>query len=782
MIGKLLSNPFRSHDVLSSTKAASPTPTVPVLDSPLSPAVFDDRAYIESSDSFSNKVPISVIQEADTLNLLYGSTSLPVTFAETNPAKDIRIAVIADAPFLDHALFDTQTAVEPGQHSGASANWFSEDIPTFRDLQERVFGSSQIKYNGPTTKLHPFPLASTSSTSYNKWLVSRLFRLKPKSAQRPNPSPSGNPPAAESTARPVKVADYTCAICVFVSPSNSHSCITNFWDELNAALLPLQRTIAARLASVLPLSFRELQRDFQRGGASFGSISLDDEIKLVVDLFRQRFLGAVSVPRVICGQKRWSTLLDELRWAVFHFDAPFVAQLLASFVKYNPQLVTLNIRSAAALGNIRTRTVVVGDRIITRRLIFILSELIHDSYSDSLKDYGAPRQIKLQPAAQYDDDSTDDDSEISLALRSTSINSLCSASVLPVQGSEGWEVSNSHEAPVAESPSICTMSHVIRPSFTARSLSSSSGSSLAAVSRMAAIAQNNSIQNVAASMMRKAATLSSSFSTASFTNSFPWQRHQERANSVASVGSVDDIMFHSPPKLEERLFNDYEYYSESIPPAPRSARLPRSNQGRSSIGIPTLTTNTRSNSVDSRLSSHSSSLALSLMVDQSDGSIQSTSSTYTSAFSTSYESVAIPSKSAVCLDVPAIDEDNDVFDSLGSAEQWNPLHVTPAVVTPVAGYLNKFHPDFVIQGCPPKVDLQERIVKTMKSEGAEGPTLILNSVRGEIQVLECGRTTSSAVTSDEIKKVEQFIESILTDDGNVLERLRHGYESRFDIL
>lgn len=875
MIGKLLSNPLRAFDGLSpsnntnttTSSARSPrhsplvrsTSTLACSSSQhsfhASPSLFDDAASIKSSSSSSaaNKPPISVLDEADTLNLLYGSTTLSASSSKSSPYKDIHVTIISDVPFLDYAFFDSQTALaDLASLNNSSSNnmmnrppppptWQSADMPSFRDLQERVFGSSQIKYHGPTTKLHPFPTSAASSSSSSsssragsqKWLVSRLFRL----ASAPNPNPDsnninvsnsdplantlGNPPAAPALAHGADanvtavtgeedrrrrseqvVADYTCAICVFVTaPANATAteadaaqpCITQHWDELNAALLQLQDTVAARLAAQLPLSYRHFQRDMVR---SFHCFAADDVVKHAVDSFRHRFLDAVNVPRVLCGQKRWPALLNELQWAADHFSKSFLPLFLATFIKYNPQLIAGSTQAQSSPSSpsltgfvgpdAAVRTVVVGDRITTRRLIFILSSLISGPALE--KPHGGRAKFRhsmdgYDAAAPYEHGTSPPFNKSSSTLGLCGSNS----SVLPVQGTGGWEVYTSSEASVAECAGICTMSHVIRPAFTS-SFSSSSGSSLAAVSRLPGARNSISIQNVAASVMRKASTLSSSFSSSLFTNSFPWQRRQERANSVASTASVDDIMFHSPPDVDER-FGEYEYFTEMPHNSLRYGAY-KTGSLKPPKHVATLTPNSRSNSVESQVSSNYSS-ALSLMMDHSGESAESSTSCPGSLFSSSYESVPIYSKNAVCLDVPAIDEDSECFETLAANEYWPKetpsLGVSAATTSPVAGYISKFHPDFVIQGCAPSRGLEDRILSAMQTDPSSSSsptqTLILNSLQGELCILDsAGRTQPPNVTLEEVKKAEHYLETIFALEGNqAFEALKKCYESRFDI-
>lgn len=918
MIGKLLSNHLRPS--ASSSVSIEDLVHLPPQLLSLNPNNNTTPSSTKSLESVS-KPPISVIDEADTRNLLYGSTNLRQTpLAHIDPARDIRVAVISDIPFVDYPFFDSFSIapeLATGYHQSQlqQQHPWASDIPSFHALQDRVFGSSQIRYNGPITKLHPFPLAADSTS--HKWLVSRLFRLEstcgvvgagsvgsPGNGADPssslslsttdNSSPPVDPnplyPASQVAAQPPpgasasdldvsgsqavlgtapKVANYTCAICVFItSPGTEEneidgetdtdgksSCITNYWDELSAALLQLQLVVAAKLAKRLPLRFREFQHDAAR---YYQCGAVDDQVRHAVDAFKSRFLGAVRTPRVACGQKRWPELRDELRWAARQYGPEFVAKMIATFVKCNKSLVAPNRGPA---GQIKARTVVVGDRITTRRLIFLLAALIHDSYSEVYQDSAAPAKLPKSRRTQDLEDDLDDLPPV------RQVHSNASAtSVLPVQrsGMGGWEIPKAGEAPVAESPGICTMSHVIRPSFkwssssaSPSSLSTSSGSTAASTSHSAIsrLASANGLQHAAVSMFRKATTSfsfsardlspsgsgsassalsavsASSFTTAATASSFTWHKRQSRANSTVSVASVDDVMFHSP-SMDERT--EFEYFGSemaALPVISRASTLPSRKFAAAAAaaaaanGMATLTLNSRSNSIDSRISSHASSVAVS-MADpktitnrtiinsnrqQQPGSISSMSP---ASFSTSFESVSIPSKSAVCLDVPAIDdEDNELlmaeFDdlldpfSLSDSLSGTPHHhhsqpqqhyntaLPPLVVTPVAGFVGDFQPDFVLQGCSSSHILESKILTTMQSEGLDNSKAVLvDEDSGQVSVLNGrGNQRHSDVSREDLDKVVRQLREILecvaaggsgTEKG--VEMVRKCYEAKFGLV
>lgn len=819
MIGKFLTsnNPFKPRDAHSTS---TPSPF-------LSPSYSSSCKYTTSNHStYSNRESISEWNDALVQSLLYGSDSShkPTTTDDTfhsstalahiEPARDIRVAIITDIPFVEYAFFDTHC-----NKSSPTVTWCDE-IPTFHALQDKVFGSSQIKYTGPVTKLHPFPLSDNEASdksqkkSQQKWLVSRLFR--PPSANSPNPDSSSmrvsgpakangvswNSTAPTSAPKASSLADYTCAICVFISAaSDSSSCITNCWDELSAALLQLQQTVSARLAQCLPSNYRDfhaytvgpLPRFLNATGNNAPccfSVNDDNEINHAVNVFRLRFTSAVQIPRVLCGQNRWSELLRELRWAASYFNRDskkesFLAKVLTAFITFNEPLLGEQHRITAALGQILGRTVLVGDPVKAQRLIFILSFLIRDP--------SAPSSPK-QPQQQFEDD---------LHISSETTNLFCPTSTpLPVHGCVGWEIPKSCQPQVAESPSICTMSHVIQPSTTANGSYGSRSISSSLSSRLSAITPTSALHHVAANVFRKAAnSLSPSLS---FSNSFSsmsalWPSQQRSSGRAGS--SADEVLFHSPPppvvNADDRrlMFSEYEYYSE---PAKRATT--------STLGdLATLTVNSRSNSTASQ-----SSLAFSLIMDHSSNSGGTQSSVCTS---TSYESVPIPEKSAVCLDVPALlDDKEDLFGFCDQQQQqqWYEQPQVPVIqagtLPAVAGFNEQFHPDFWVQACPKSSNLEAQIMNALADQqqlqydvaGGSGGSIIIIDVdtmsvnisstiplkkeKGEENSNKSPTmsTTSTAISQAEIIRVQRILDRILTN-GNENE-LKMVYESRFDIF
>jgi hypothetical protein len=676
MIGKLLSgNPFNTSATINNNSIPGNTPR---------PAFFPSNASIHSDASSvkSLDLPISVIDEADTRNLLYGSTKLAVNcpLPSLDPINDIRILAITDIPHFDLALFDSALYHHPQPKNLA---FYSPEIPTFHSLQDHVFGSSQIKYTGPVTKLHPLP---SSDSAQNKWLVSRLFRLDRPSKHQPNQKSN-------------EVADYTCAVCVFVSNAAS---LTDYWPELSAALLQLQCTIALKLSSTLPIFYKEFS---QRARHPLG----DDDIRHAIDVFRQRFSSALHIPRVICGQKNWSKVFQELVWAWNAYDKKFIAAALAAFIKNNSILLS----SASAPSPVRT--IVVGDRMATRKFIYILSSFIHDRNSTDFLQYLVDNR--------FDEES----------IHSTKSTTYCHTA-LPVPNAEGWQIPVTYEGQVAKSTSICTMSHVVKPSFSVSSSSlsscssSSSAVSLAAASRlsMSPFSPSSSFQNMASSMFRKAAnSFSPSSLTSSFSTSF-WHSPLSRSNSIVSV---DDVLFH-PPSVEERE-------CEAFGDARRYRGFYHNTVGK---GSNATISNNRSCSSESKKSSLSSLIFEPPTFD-------------TGANGDSH-----------VLGVRELDDEKP---------DWEEKPVLPRV----AGHVLEFHPDFTVQGLSPAaaatmLDESRRILTTNDDR-----LVVIDLTQQRVRVL--ARETSLAQPKQDVTRIMYDLKAIL--EAADMAKLENFYEKRFFI-
>lgn len=137
------------------------------------------------------------------------------------------------------------------------------------------------------------------------------------------------------------MSDYNVAICVFITVGpESQSSITDYWEELNSALLQLQSTVSKELFSSLPLlskefvpcsysqpeSVADLARQtisgypYRRNFAKY-LFTESTVIRHAIDTFKSRFFTAVREPRVICGQRKWPEILQVIRWILASFGS-----------------------------------------------------------------------------------------------------------------------------------------------------------------------------------------------------------------------------------------------------------------------------------------------------------------------------------------------------------------------------------------------------------------------------------------------------------------------------
>lgn len=325
-------------------------------------------------------------------------------------------------------------------------------------------------------------------------------------------------------------SDYNVAICIFISvPHDCQSNITDYWEELSAALLQLQTTVSSELASNLPLLTRDFVpstpdtiRPFNRTKKvqSYNgthppyqsqhtssclprknfwrySLSGSQTIKHAIEVFRDRFLISVRVPRVVCGQKKWSELVDIFEWALLLFGSnseKFLFSIISTFVLTNIELLSVDLRSfpVTALGSPPTRTVVIGDRITSRKIIFLLTSLINDSFGEIYHEQkhevnllnsfengnvNGAEPIDLSnfiqsPATNTNlpvTDKNDNQEDVSLFPSKTKTPEPC---ISPLADDAGWACEMTAQTMPAETSSVCTMSHMFLPHTENSSVSS----------------------------------------------------------------------------------------------------------------------------------------------------------------------------------------------------------------------------------------------------------------------------------------------------------------------
>jgi hypothetical protein len=426
-------------------------------------------------------------------------------------------------------------------------------------------------------------------------------------------------------------ADYNCAIaCTFISNGDDHACLTNHWPELLAALDQLQKSVHVKLSRVLPLNFRELTFNNNYNRLAL-QINDNNVFKPEIEVFKHRLLSAARIPRAICGQDKWPELLKELKWACYHLGSQFMAKIISAFVKFNCKLLSVDWRSVDATCSVQnnlTRTVIVGDRVSSRRIVFILSMLIQDSFqkmgsSRCKKNCGKSGHYNLPKSNSRSSMSQQPQNTKHYIIRCPSFGSDRSIagvtfsttgfgrsqSFLRQDQTGAWEIPKPNKPQVAESPNIYTMSHAVRPSFSSSYQSSSSLSSLAMVSLLNNSGFNgdsNSLSNInihdniqnkchdngsggshnysltANAISRGATTLANTFSASSSFFQSLWS--SPRTKRMDSAVSIDDFQF-DVDDMERRQtaarrqalgfdrMVDCEHFSEIAAPQPSGLLL-----------------------------------------------------------------------------------------------------------------------------------------------------------------------------------------------------------------
>lgn len=621
---------------------------------------------------------LSTEDDLYTRNLLFGTAASigKSELAKIDSARDIRVLVLTDVPCIDYPFYDSHAS--PGTSQGhspqqplASPCTLLDEMPTFQSLQECVFGSSRIKYNGPVTKLHPFPIQQRDNHPHQprqKWLVSRIFRLTKLRNGK------------------VKNADYTCAICVVVeSGRDDQSSLTSYWTELTAGLVQLQGKLNHKLAQLLPMTYKELT--YWKPFTDPYLLHEMRDFEASVDSFKARFMDAVRIPRVVCGQQRWPELLVELKWAYSSFDTTFLTKSLAAFIKHSSLVTKSDTTSVHQLLRTPQRTVVIADKESARRFIFILSMLVVS--------HTTPTPYTPKPPPSRD----------SVPIRNTSSSS--SLGMLPIHESKagGWEIPKSRDS----SHQVCGFTgHVINPSFSSSSLMSLSTSVPGevsgvgnAVSRLSALSCNGTgsgSYNSNTSNLRRGGSIGFN-SPASLVSSL--------SNGVFSTSLLSNLF---PSSVDRDEDND-RFQSTGPQPLSRYPERTATSLGGGagiSLGL-TQRSSRRRRSSDLSTSLRSVSLSSSSTSLWSSGTGVGTIATSVDD-GPSHASASASAKQGHCIDIPALDDHDHPFDTEygdrgfgGGCVATDGLMdlASEEVLAPVAGHNDAFAPDFLLQAIPP---------------------------------------------------------------------------------
>lgn len=204
--------------------------------------------------------------------------------------------------------------------------------------------SSSLTTFSPSSSLpvSSSPLGTNSISTHTADTQTDTSGISEKTESEPSPS---SPQKVGPT-----LSDYNVAICIFFHTSaDSQSYITNYWKELTSALDELQNVVTQQLCSSLPLISRfniynnyhdNYDSHFQEAGYPHFSpehdfynctcleraylLNNNSKIQNAVESFKDRFLTAISIPRVICGRQEWKPLLNIIEWATSQYSLRFV--------------------------------------------------------------------------------------------------------------------------------------------------------------------------------------------------------------------------------------------------------------------------------------------------------------------------------------------------------------------------------------------------------------------------------------------------------------------------
>lgn len=508
-------------------------------------------APVEGEDQ-NPAIPTSYLEESETRNLIYRLPIAPIAETRLDPNKDMRVALIVDHPQCEAVVFDSATYQEmpapshPSPEnmpylerlSGGLTRSFSSlsltssgdsssktpsplgqrqsfnglnshqqtprhaSNPTpvsavsayqthYKDLPEPlslpllkqvVFGYTPLVIKKPITKLHLLP---DNKSGRKTFLISLLFKVKVPTDQpltvfthrrregsemRFPGGPSSlarsefSTPASENDALvwnpdgiffPQKddaanfYKEVRCGLCIYFSPPRENpDALVNHWEDVVHALLELQASVSKRIVeflssideakeSVAPVTKKGLARRF----------SLISDVSLVrsTEKFRYRVYKGLRIPRVVCGQDRWNELYRELKWAMHRFDdveagVSFLASLIAFFVDLSRGLLAGNFQIGKS-PPVRT-VLVANNRVYARKLIFILSSLIHDGSSAKLVQQGIFDEQNSSDIYRCDSRAMTVNGDSTSIAGSLSAESFISLNRISSLESQGWDISS----------------------------------------------------------------------------------------------------------------------------------------------------------------------------------------------------------------------------------------------------------------------------------------------------------------------------------------------------
>ncbi|ANB13855.1 hypothetical protein AWJ20_4806 [Sugiyamaella lignohabitans] len=561
-------------------------------------------------------------------------------------------------------------------------------------------------------------LTSTGSTISNASVDTNNTDLTVDDADNENDSATdglpGWQPKSNSTVPPLPphTKDVRCAICIsFNLPPESEDAITNHWTELSYALADLQATIYRKLERQLPQvvldSRRKKHTPIMSGGHGSGlnhdsrfsggrvlySIDGDLEIQNAVDFFKSRFSTALRIPRVLCGQDNWSDLYSEMCIAAKKWegtsDGGFLGAMICCYIDFNKDLLGGLIHED---DDIPKRTIILANnRIVSRKLIFILSSLIRSRTSERIR-----KRISL--ANSLNDSFVKTHTQRSSSVSTTysvgtnSPRTRTSAKFSFVDG--GWEVSQ--PASMIEPVGTVAIPHVVRPSFSSSSLAHSVGYGSTSDALSSSINGRNSRNS--GGFFSNLWNSDNSYPETPGTPYDDYYFHEQLANADRDMAS----------SFQSKNFTIGDTTNGTVTPSlirPSMSRCHSSERSATTLNTINHRLYHRQHTGESNISAnnpHTSLHQRTLLQNASDNDLTNLS----------YLPTAPPYRLVH-------DEENQiVIDVSESATPDQPYEdLRPIVLPRVAGHVSNFHPDFILQACPITRDLEDQISRTMLRDG-----------------------------------------------------------------
>ncbi|KAI9884236.1 MAG: hypothetical protein M1823_003985 [Watsoniomyces obsoletus] len=289
--------------------------------------------------------------DAQDLSSSSSSSTLPIP-------TDVRVIIAQDATGANSkwVLYDSHVGSEIPRRRGLQGVFSSEPVGEMRSLLDCMFGTTPLSYRGDTTKMHvlpnddeprsatsPIPRDPVGSWGRRRSNLSHSFT--PNDVAEPNESSKdiralltrtfsvNLPDLPESSGKPRqrKTPVYAVAMIVQISrdePLESPGAvddridlIMSRWDiatrvmkSLQAFMRPIIRSRLERTADALRCEGMPKTRRQMYVQLEGGALSSDETVKKGAERVGARLLSGLRIPKVATGQGRWDEWQDEARW------------------------------------------------------------------------------------------------------------------------------------------------------------------------------------------------------------------------------------------------------------------------------------------------------------------------------------------------------------------------------------------------------------------------------------------------------------------------------------